>query len=217
MLHGTARTIACKDGPLCELGARLTGPVLVRFSSAWWKRVEWPDLLGCAVRFTNSPDFSHPPHDSDQDVLLATVKHPLTLALAPWTTHVSDYLSNDYFGVSPFRTPEAPRLWLRLKPLRPGGLEGRTRESKLSIALAGGPITLQLQARTQHFSGSFEDIVVIDLVERVDIDQRTFSFDPFQNGRGLKPDGFLHAARAASYAASRGGRRPTEPAHAPAH
>ena len=214
MLRGGARAVAA-EGPLRELGDRLKGQVVVRFSAAWWKKRQWPDVLGCAIRFTDTPDFTTQPRESDQDLLLATIKHPLTTLLAPWTTQVSDFLSNDYFGVSPFAAPELPRLYLRLRPLRPGAPGKGTRAEKLDGALAKGPISLQLQARTHRYVGRFRDVAVLDLQERIEIDQAQFSFDPFQNGRGLKPDSFIHALRAASYAAGRAGRHHS-PAHPPA-
>jgi hypothetical protein len=205
VLRGSARSVAA-HGPLRELGSHLEGQVIVRFSSGWWKRREWPDVLGCAIRFTDTPEFSPEPREADQDLLLATIKHPLTTLLAPLTTRVSDFLSNDYFGVSPFAAAKLPHLYIRLRPLRPGAADESTRADKLSKALARGPISLHLQVRTHRFFGEFRDVVVIDLTEEIQIDQSNFSFDPFQNGRGLKPDSFIHSVRAASYAASRSGR-----------
>jgi hypothetical protein len=209
VLQGTARVLPAAS-PFGELGDRLAGKVIVRFSSAWWKDREWIDILGCALRFSEANDFHGQARHSDQDLLLATVRHPFTLPFAPWTTRVSDYLANDYFGVSPFVGPNNPRLFFRLKPLRVGVPGESSRERKLNGALAVGPITMQLQARTGRFSGVYEDVVVIDLVERAQLDP-AFSFDPFQNGRGLKPVGFVHALRSAVYAASRTGRQRAEP------
>ena len=64
-LRGTARA-AGATAALHEAGTRLEGPVLVRFSGAWWKRYEWPDVLGCALRF-GADGVGPEPRVGDQD------------------------------------------------------------------------------------------------------------------------------------------------------
>src|SRR5258708_5371118 len=57
VLTGVATPIGAV-GAHAEAARRLAGPVLARFSGGWWKRRQWPDVLGCALRFTNAS----PPH-----------------------------------------------------------------------------------------------------------------------------------------------------------
>jgi hypothetical protein len=196
-LQGTARAVAGR-GPLHEAGARLDGPVLVRFSGAWWKQREWPDVLGCALRF-----------GSDQDLLLATIRTPLTTLLAPLSTKVHDYLDNAYFGVSPFRVAGLGRVKLRLVAAARSAREdprGRTREQRLMHMLQRGPVRLTLEARAHRLGTHYHPIAEVVLVEPADIDQQRLRFDPFATGRGLVPVGFVHALRVAAYAASRRAR-----------
>lgn len=50
--------------------------VLFRFSSAWWKNQERRDVLGIALRFSPSGDFTEVAKSNDQDLLFATVENP---------------------------------------------------------------------------------------------------------------------------------------------
>ncbi|MBX3198210.1 MAG: hypothetical protein KF894_08705 [Labilithrix sp.] len=114
------------------LAERLAGNAFVRFSDALTKKkARWPDVLGCALRFGGEVD--DPAADGDQDLLLATIRRPWTMPLAPFTTKVHDYLENDYFAVSPFsvaapRSPaarsRASLVYFRLRPCskEPGGV-----------------------------------------------------------------------------------------------
>ncbi|MBX3261737.1 MAG: hypothetical protein KF782_18785, partial [Labilithrix sp.] len=122
--------VAVADGVPREhraLAERLAGNAFVRFSDALTKKkARWPDVLGCALRFGGEVD--DPAADGDQDLLLATIKRPWTMPLAPLTTKVHDYLANDYFAVSPFSvaTPRpggGARPWLVYFRLRPGSKE----------------------------------------------------------------------------------------------
>src|SRR5687768_1326878 len=103
------------------LGERLAGPALARFSSAWWKRREWRDVLGIALRFTSASAERQGARaePGDQDLLLATIRRPWTMALAPLTTDHRDFLANHYYGVSPFRADgHAREVEFRLVPRR---------------------------------------------------------------------------------------------------
>jgi hypothetical protein len=177
----------------------------VRFSGAWWKTRQWPDVLGCALRFTRAPAPSVDPQPGDQDLLLATVRVPATTLLAPFATRVDDYLCNHYFGVSPFVLPPLGRIKLRLEPTQrsPGG---STRQERLLAGLDDAPIELELQVRSARLRSRYAPIATIVLREPVAIDQEALSFDPFRTGRGLTPSGFVHSMRIASYAASRRAR-----------
>lgn len=200
--------VTAVPGPasLHEAGARLEGPVLVRFSGAWWKSRQWLDVLGCALRFTAAPEPSTNPRRGDQDLLLATVRNPLTTLLAPLGTRVDDYLRNRYFGVSPFAVEPLGRVKLRLTPAVQFGPPGAGREQRLNAALRKGPIRLTLEARPNRLAARYLPLATLELFERVDLDQEALRFDPFQTGRGLRPVGLVHSMRVASYAASRRAR-----------
>ena len=205
VLRGTAQPAAVEEGPEREIGKRLAGPVFARFSGAWWKTRQWPDVLGCALRFSARPELALAPGDRDQDLLLATISHPLTTLLAPLSTRVSDYLANNYSGVSPFRVAELGRVKLRLVPLERSPA-GSRRDQRLARALLRGPIRLVLEAREDRPRSEYRPIARIELIARVDPDPRDLRFDPFAAGRGLEPVGFVHALRVASYAASQRAR-----------
>jgi len=204
VLWGRVLPVAGRD-PLHEAGARLAGAVLVRFSGAWWKTRQWPDVLGCALRFTHAGAPSVTPLAGDQDLLLATVRVPVTTMLAPLSTRVDDYLRNRYFGVSPFVFPPLGRIKLRLSPVQAAAHAG-TRQERLVAALRANPIELRLEARSAHVGSRYQPIATLELGEHVALDQEALSFDPFRSGRLLTPTGFVHALRVASYAASRRAR-----------
>jgi hypothetical protein len=209
MFHPSGVVCSAEAEPLSgsglarEVGARLAGPVLMRWSSAWWKTGEWLDVLGCALRFTRAPLGVEPKPD-DQDLLLATIQRPWTLPFAPLTTRDHDFLANTYFGVSPFEVPPLGRIEWRLSPKGSDARDG-TREERLASAIASGDGTLCLEwapysgplkrPNAQHF----EPLMKIQLMGFVELDQRALRFDPFQGGRDLAPVGFVHALRRATY------------------
>jgi hypothetical protein len=202
VLSGSARPAPATSPAEREVGQRLAGPVFARFSSAWWKAREWPDVLGCALRFSTRSELALAPGAGDQDLLLATIRHPLTTLLAPLSTRAGDYLRNHYFGVSPFAVAPLGRVKLRLAPERPAPA-GNGRDQRLDSALARGPIALTLEARDDRLGARYRPIARIELAARVEPDPSELRFDPFANGRGLEPRGFVHGLRMASYAASR--------------
>jgi hypothetical protein len=203
--RGGDEATICDHNPHRALGERLQGKVVVRFSSAFWKGREWPDVLGCAVRCSGDgtpPTAAAKP--TDQDLLFATVRHPLTTLLASITTDVSDYLSNDYYAVSPFTAPAYGRIKLRLVSMACGG-NGVTREAKLLTELERIPLLFQLEAKALH-ERRYRPVALLELKEHIDDDQEEWRFDPFLAGRGLEPVGFVQNLRRAAYAASRRGR-----------
>lgn len=194
------------DGPLA---ARLAGPVLVRFSGGFWKHRQWLDVLGCAIRFTDRDPPQAQAQPGDQDLLLATIKHPLTTMLAPLSTDVGDYLANDYFGVSPFQNEGLDRVKLRLSPVLPApvlGSKGGRRDERLRAALRQGKPALRLQVRALGRRSQYRTLLTIELHDELPLDARALHFDPFRCARGLRPVGFVHQLRVASYAASRWAR-----------
>jgi hypothetical protein len=187
------------------LGAALAGHVFARFSGAWWKTYDLPDVLGCALRFSADSELRPLAGPDDQDLLLATIRHPLTTLLAPLSTDVSDFLRNHYYGVSPFRVANLGRIKLRLSAAGHSP-PADTREQRLIHALELGPIHLTLEARANQLGSAYRPIAHIELLERVDADDRELRFNPFATGRGLVPAGFVHAIRVGAYAASRRAR-----------
>lgn len=194
------------EGPFADVAQRLEGPALVRLSSAWWRGREWPDVLGCAVRFRRSDTPDATPAPDDQDLLCATIRKPWTTPFAPLSTEQHDFLANDYYAVSPFEIEGAGRALLRLRSPRLG-LPGLDREDRLATALELRVATLLLEARPKTGPrGGYRPLARVRLVERVEVDQSALRFSPFRAGRGLEPVGFIHALRAATYRSSQGAR-----------
>jgi hypothetical protein len=193
------------DPALAAVAAALAGPALVRWSSAWWKRTERRDVLGCALRFGADPLALTPRADA-QDLLLATIQRPWSMLGAPWTTRQHDYLGNAYFGVSPFQVGERRVEW-RLVSER-SAPPGASRRERLARALASGGVTLRLELADYHGpwrrprDEDFHGVVRIVLSRLLDGDPATLRFDPFRAGRGLVPVGFVHAMRRLTYASS---------------
>jgi hypothetical protein len=192
--------------PALDVAARLAGPALVRWSSAWWKHREWTDVLGCAIRFADLP-FDVEPKSSDQDLLLATIQRPWTLPFAPLTTRIHDYLGNAYFGVSPFDVSSLGRIEWRLTPAAgaPSPRLSETRHERLTRAIETRTASLLLEwspypgPLTRPQADRFQPLVRITLTGFAALDQERLRFDPFRSGRGLNPVGFVHGMRRAAY------------------
>jgi hypothetical protein len=195
--------------PLPTPVAALVGPALVRWSSAWWKRGEGRDVLGCAIRFSTEP-LGVEPRQGDQDLLLATIQRPWSLPASPWTTQQHDFLANHYYGVSPFLV-HGRRVEWRLVPELPSP-PGDSRRERLERAMRDGSARLRLEmapyggALRRPRGESFESVARITLRHFIDLDQEALRFDPFRSGRGLEPVGFVHAIRRATYLASQNHR-----------
>ncbi len=199
IVRGQVRAL---PGSALELGQRLSGYVLVRFSGALWKKHEWPDVLGCALRFRRSSELTATPDPEDQDLLLATIRSPWTTLLAPLSTRQHDFLDNDYFGVSPFLLASGERVKFRLRPASAES-SGESRADKLRDALARAPVLLTLAVRPDRLAAKYEACAEIALETPVALADDTLRFDPFRSGRGIRPVGLVHNARTATYAASR--------------
>jgi len=202
VLIGHATALGHADQRL--IGTRLAGPVLVRFSGAWWKGREWLDVLGCALRFGSSPEELLEGLPGDQDLLLATIRLPITTLLAALSTRFHAFLANAYFGVSPFELRGLGRYRLRLAPQSSDAF-GSTREERLRKALQRGPVRLELQARPAKAGSEYAPVALIELGE-LRSDEPDLAFDPFRCGRGIEPVGFVHFMRVRTYAASRRAR-----------
>lgn len=196
-----AEVVASRESPWPEVAGRLAGPALVRVSTAWWRRGrELPDALGLAVRLRGRDPPTAVAEAGDQDLLLATIRHPWTTPFAPLRTHVHDFLDNDYYGVSPFFVDGIGRVYLRAVGSRPHG-PGADRASRFARAVRDGAASWRLQARRPG-ERAWHALVELRPRARVDIDQAALRFWPFRDGRGLHPRGFVHALRRAAYSAS---------------
>ena len=207
VLTGRVEPIAI-DGPLGAVAERLAGPALVRFSTALWRRgKEWPDALGCAIRFRSSDEPSTQPDPGDQDLLLATIRTPIATPLGPVGTHVHDFLANRYFGTAPFDVLGVGRAKWRLvgegegEPV-PSPNELGDRGRRLAESVARGSATLRLELR-RTWRPRYEPVARVSLESVAVVDQDRLRFSPFLAGRGIEPRGFVHALRRGAYAASR--------------
>ena len=195
---------------LGSLGRRLAGNGLARFSSALWKTPHWPDVLGCAIAFVDSKG------KADQHLLMATIRRPWTMPFSPFATRVQDYLSNDYFAVSPFSAPGIEKLWLKLSPIpgatahypssspRGAATPGKDRRDRLAHEVAEGR-ALTLEASPGPW-GPWTAFLVVTLGRLQPGDPPGLEFEPFLDNRGLIPRGFVHALRHGAYEGSREGR-----------
>jgi len=201
-----ARPLASAGAP-SELARRLAGPALVRLSSAWWRHEkELPDVLGVAVRFceTTTPRAEAAPRD--QDLLFASFQHIVTLPFAPITTNVHDFLGNDYHAVLPFYASGLGRVKFRLLPMHVRSASGSRRE-RLDAAVAAGMALLRLEVQKDKPGSSWQEVGVIELLDRALVDQDALAFSAFRAGRGITPVGPFQMLRAATYASSQVGRR----------
>jgi hypothetical protein len=198
VLTGEAEAIGTDD-ELRDIGARLAGPVLVRLSGAWWKQREWKDVLGCALRFRSHDPAGVEPEPGDQDLLLATIRHVVTLPFAPLTTEQHDFLANDYYGITPFRAPPLERVWFRLRALGSSAGEG-TRAERLVHRLQEGPVPLELELKRPR--AAYQPLLRLDLLRPIEVNERALRFDPFRTGRQIFPQGYIHHLRRFTYPAS---------------
>ncbi len=190
------------------LAERLEGPALVRWSGALWKRSHGlPDVLGCAIRFRRSHDDTATPSTDDQDLLFATILRPWTMPSAPFTTNVRDYLVNTFYAVSPFDVGERRRVYFRMRPVMPGhgGTATGTRDERLKVATERGEAMLDIGLSTGPF-GPWAPLLQLRLLREANVDGEALRFDPFRDGRGVRPRGFIHALRRGVYSMSQRAR-----------
>lgn len=213
MFEATVEAVGHEPAELA-VARRLAGPALVRFSSAWWKHGDWPDVLGCAVRFSRLP-LGVAPQAADQDLLFATIRRPWTLPFAPLATDVSDFFANEYYAVSPFAVAGLGRIeWrLRAEPARAArDADAPNRASRLERRVASGLALFSLEYapyRPPHRfrdTRSFRPVGRIRLVRALELDQEALRFDPFRDGRGIVPVGVVQWLRRLTYASSQQAR-----------
>jgi hypothetical protein len=207
LVRGTATAIASEPA-LVNVAERLAGPVLIRFSGGWWKDREWPDLLGAAVRFTDTPG-TPAAAVGDQDLLMITTRSLWRLPLAPLTTHHHDYLDNVYHGAAGFIVDGVGAAEVRMVPRARPEHDAATgdRGQRLLAEAASAAVVLQVDVRPRH--GAWLPLVEIRLVGAARLDQDRLRFSAFRAGRGIQPTGFVQRLRKRTYAWSQAARSVT--------
>ena len=178
---------------LREAAVRLAGPGFIRLSSAWWKTGEKPDLLGVGIRVGD-----------DQDLLFASARSLATLLPATLTTDVHDFLGNDYFAMAPFEIEGVGRVRMKLQS-RGASPTGTDRAARLQAAIDAGPAGFDLLV--SRGGGAYEPFAHVWLGDRLELDDDALELDPSHAGRGVRPVGFVNAARRLAYGASRYARQ----------
>jgi hypothetical protein len=196
------------DPPEATVAERLRGWALVRFSTAVWRNgKEWPDALGCAIRFRYRPLPSAEADPGDQDLLLATIRTPPATPLGWVGTNPHDFLTNTYFGTASFDVPGIGRAKWRAVPDRGTTVRGSSRAERLVDAVSRGDADLRLEVRGR-LQMRWTPVARVVLERVVDVDQDQLRFSPFRIGRGILPRGFVHALRRGAYRASQGTGHP---------
>jgi len=203
----TGRVVSAGEGPYKDLGRRLAGRALVRLSPALWRNgVEHFDVLGLALRVRpgDGPALDQIAGRTDQDLLFATIRSPLTMMFSPFTTDASDFIGNTYWAVSPFAIGEKYRVEIRLVPVDPKRTKG-TRVDRLREGVRSGHAIWRLEAR-RTLTLHWYPVAHLVVEREAAIDQAALRFDPFRSGAGVEPVGLVHAIRRAVYAASQHAR-----------
>jgi len=202
-----ARVVVDPDTQWVQAARRLEGHALVRLSGALFKaEVQHLEVLGAAIRISSSRIESEAPSPGDQDLLLATILSPLTMPLAPFSTRSGDYLANCYYGVAPFELTDVGRVKLRMRPRHHRAPTEEDRREAIETAVRDGEASFVLEARPTLRFG-WGPLARIELESAAsDVDQEALRFDPFRDGRGARPVGFVHAIRKAVYLASQAAR-----------
>jgi hypothetical protein len=172
---------------LAPLADALAGPALGRFSGTIWSRRHGhrPDVLSVRLRIAD-----------EQDLRFVTTKRRWTAPFALLSTDVDDYLSNFYFGVSPFRCRGVPRrFWLRLRPIRTEIQDGAdTREDRLLLALRHADVGFGIDASYLPRVG-WREIARVTFDRVADREEAVPRFDVLRDGRGVRPTGIVPAVR----------------------
>lgn len=197
------------DPPFTAVAERLAGPALVRLSTATWRGGrEWPDILGASVRFRRDSRITAEAAPGDQDVLFATLRHVWTLAPAFLSTHVHDWLSNDYYGLAPFTVQGIGKTKLRLTTPRDAPRRHGSRVQRLRDAIheSRALLTFEILPGEHGLPRTWTPLADIVLRDEVRLDPERLRFNPFRDGLGIIPRGFLHATRRSVYEQSQEGR-----------
>jgi hypothetical protein len=175
---------------------RLHPYALMRLSSAIWKKQEWRDTLGLALRFSPEPIFLPLPRGSDQDLLFASFDSTWKIFWSPLLTHYHDYLSNEYFAIAPFTTFNSPECYFKLVPNgSPFSHGSRTEKIREAMKNDQGRFTLMMQEKNKGWINLAE----LKIKKEILIDQEALRFNPFQTGLGIEPMGFIQYLRIGAY------------------
>ncbi len=146
-------------------------------------------------------------------MIFLSVPRLIDLPIAAKLTDARDFLANTYFTIAHSRAPGLGLVELRLVPRERIG-EARsaltveaTRAARLAREVAAFAAVLQLELRQISPGGQWEPVATVTLTGRADVDQEKLDFDPYHDGLGLSPAGFLQGLRWAVYPASQLGRR----------
>jgi hypothetical protein len=186
------------DATLQGLAERLAGRVLVRVSAGIWQGIELPDVLGLSLRFHGGAVADPPPPDA-QDLLFVSASSLLTLPLAFITTDPHDYMANTYDALATFQIEDSARGRLRARWAAPPQGTG-SRAKRLSRAVAKRQAIVLIELCLEHQT-EWHTLVRVRLIRPSRVDQTRLAFSPFQDGRGLRPTGFVQALRKGAYRA----------------
>lgn len=199
MFHPSGRLVKCKVHPLKQ---DLYPFALLRLSSALWKRGQSPDVLGLAMRLSSQQTFTEFPQPNDQDLLFASFPHPWQTPYGPLLTKHWDFFSNTFFTVCPFMK-DRRKVTFRLVPMDNFHHQHLNRDEILTEWIAkNGSLSLEMKDERDRW----ERIATIELVEEVQLNQDILKFNPFLNGLGITPTGFIQHLRIGAYSLSQFGR-----------
>ena len=202
------------EGPHAEVARVIAGHALVRLSGAVSKEpAERFEVLGLGLRISDTRIVDPAPRKNDQDLTFATILSPLSMPLSPFTTRSDDFLANRYHAVAPFEMGGIGRVKIRLVPASPAREQRElSRADRFVEAVHAGRAVFVLEVRrTLH--RAWVPLARLSLTEISDLDQEALRLDPFRDGRGITPVGFVHALRRATYAASQAMRPEHDQAH----
>ncbi|MES2526213.1 MAG: hypothetical protein V4598_03975 [Bdellovibrionota bacterium] len=174
----------------------LPSHAMIRFSGAWWKTREWPDVLGITIRLSKRKINSTNAGPDDQDLLLASFRRPWEMFIAPFTTEHHDFQENSYYAISPFTINLGTIVDIMVEPTS-GSRTSGTREEKLTGNVLAGNVVLRVLMKERKKKG-WRMIARIRVMEEMYLDQEALRFHPFQANE-LRPYGFLQYLRYGPY------------------
>lgn len=207
VVYGADVTPLAEHGALGRLAKQLSGVAVVRLSGGIWS---WPasghrpDVLGVAVGF-HIPGEPLRPTNGHQDLLLVTARSLLTLPIAPFTTNVRDFLSNQYYAILPFALEGVGEVKFRLSPVAsapPGG----NRRQRLVRALEEGRAVFRLEVQAVGRGEAWQPLAAIHLREELHLQRGALNFQPGNPPGGLVLRGVIQWIRPGAYSASQAGR-----------
>jgi hypothetical protein len=186
-----------------KLAHLLAGSALVRLSNSIWKRSGRSyDMLGIAIRFRWREGDPLEANSRTQDLLLATVQHVWSLLFAPITTRVKGFFCNMYFGLAPFTVEGVGKVKFRMQPEDKDETIHGDRDIKLNNRVALGKAKFILEYSHDSFFKNWTPVARVHLTKPLALDQSRLHFNPFHDGAGIKPSGFINGLRKPTYVAA---------------